>query len=94
MGATSCFVHGLKFIDKEIADSVLNRALQFAGNYTGFQGRGKAVAMNQVIGRDAPQRLVLAAPLQSNEAFGRSAICSDAWDPGGGTVNWTIRTAD
>ena len=94
MGATSCFVHGPKSIDKQIVDSCLNRTSQFVGNYTGFQERGMAVAVNQVIGRDAPQRKVLAAPLQSKEALGRSAICGDAWDPGGDTVSWTIRTTD
>ena len=94
MGATSCFVHGSKSIDKKIVDSCLVRTSQFADNYTGFQGRGMAVAVNQVIGRDAPQRKVLAAPLQSKEALGRSAICGDAWDPGGDTVSWTIRTTD
>ena len=90
MEATSSFAHGFYAIDKKIVDSVFNRIWQFAGNYTGLQGRGRALAMNQVIGRDAPQRFVPAAPLHSKEALGRSAICGAVWDPGGDTVNWTI----
>ena len=54
MEATSSFAHGFYAIDKKIVDSVLNRIWQFAGNHTGLQGRGRALAMNQVIGRDAP----------------------------------------